>query len=38
MMLAFCKERRIDRFGNLNTTVIGDYEKPSVVAGSGGAV
>jgi glutaconate CoA-transferase, subunit B len=29
---------QIDRFGNLNTTVVGDYEKPKVrLPGSGGA-
>ncbi|HET6266550.1 MAG TPA: CoA-transferase [Acidobacteriota bacterium] len=34
----FLQGSQIDRFGNLNTTVIGSYEKPSVrLPGSGGA-
>lgn len=36
--VGFLQGSQIDRFGNLNTTVIGDYEKPSVrLPGSGGA-
>ncbi|MGI8732578.1 MAG: CoA-transferase subunit beta [Pyrinomonadaceae bacterium] len=36
--VGFLQGAQIDRFGNLNTTVIGDYEKPSVrLPGSGGA-
>jgi glutaconate CoA-transferase, subunit B len=35
---AFLGGAQIDRFGNLNTTVIGDYESPKVrLPGSGGA-
>lgn len=36
--VGFLQGSQIDRFGNLNTTVIGDYHKPSVrLPGSGGA-
>src|SRR5438552_13066005 len=36
--VGFLQGSQIDRFGNLNTTVIGEYEKPSVrLPGSGGA-
>src|SRR5213593_4997539 len=36
--VAFLGGAQIDRFGNLNTTVIGDYAKPKVrLPGSGGA-
>jgi glutaconate CoA-transferase subunit B len=36
--VAFLGGAQIDRFGNLNTTVIGDYEHPTVrLPGSGGA-
>ena len=36
--VAFLGGAQIDRFGNLNTTVIGDYENPKVrLPGSGGA-
>ncbi|MGH9863738.1 MAG: CoA-transferase subunit beta [Candidatus Acidiferrales bacterium] len=36
--VGFLGGAQIDRFGNLNTTVIGDYEKPKVrLPGSGGA-
>jgi len=36
--VAFLGGAQIDRFGNLNTTVIGDYDKPKVrLPGSGGA-
>ena len=36
--VAFLGGAQIDRFGNLNTTVIGDYESPKVrLPGSGGA-
>jgi glutaconate CoA-transferase subunit B len=36
--VAFLGAAQIDRFGNLNTTVIGDYRKPKVrLPGSGGA-
>jgi glutaconate CoA-transferase subunit B len=36
--VAFLGGAQIDRFGNLNTTVIGDWEKPKVrLPGSGGA-
>jgi glutaconate CoA-transferase subunit B len=36
--VGFLQGAQIDRFGNLNTTVIGDYEKPKVrLPGSGGA-
>lgn len=36
--LAFLGGAQVDRFGNLNTTVIGDYAKPKVrLPGSGGA-
>ena len=36
--VGFLQGAQIDRFGNLNTTVIGDYEKPTVrFPGSGGA-
>ena len=36
--VGFLQGAQIDRFGNLNTTVIGNYEKPSVrLPGSGGA-
>jgi glutaconate CoA-transferase, subunit B len=36
--VAFLGGAQIDRFGNLNTTVIGDYEHPKVrLPGSGGA-
>lgn len=36
--VGFLQGSQIDRFGNLNTTVIGDYQKPSVrLPGSGGA-
>jgi glutaconate CoA-transferase subunit B len=35
---AFLGAAQIDRFGNINTTVIGDYERPKVrLPGSGGA-
>ncbi|MFQ5610957.1 MAG: CoA-transferase subunit beta [Anaerolineae bacterium] len=35
---AFLGAAQIDRFGNLNTTVIGDYQRPKVrLPGSGGA-
>ena len=36
--VAFLGAAQIDRFGNINTTVIGNYEKPKVrLPGSGGA-
>ena len=36
--VAFLGAAQIDRFGNINTTVIGDYTKPKVrLPGSGGA-
>jgi glutaconate CoA-transferase subunit B len=36
--VGFLQGAQIDRFGNLNTTVVGDYAKPSVrLPGSGGA-
>jgi glutaconate CoA-transferase subunit B len=36
--VAFLGAAQIDRFGNINTTVIGDYQKPKVrLPGSGGA-
>jgi glutaconate CoA-transferase subunit B len=36
--VAFLGAAQIDRFGNINTTVIGDYHKPKVrLPGSGGA-
>ncbi len=36
--VAFLGGAQIDRFGNLNTTVIGDYQRPKVrLPGSGGA-
>ena len=36
--VGFLQGAQIDRFGNLNTTVVGDYHKPSVrLPGSGGA-
>ncbi len=36
--VGFLQGAQIDRFGNLNTTVVGDYEKPTVrLPGSGGA-
>ena len=36
--VGFLQGAQIDRFGNLNTTVIGDYDHPSVrLPGSGGA-
>ena len=36
--VAFLGASQIDRFGNINTTVIGDYESPKVrLPGSGGA-
>lgn len=36
--VGFLQGAQIDRFGNLNTTVIGDYEEPKVrLPGSGGA-
>jgi glutaconate CoA-transferase subunit B len=36
--VAFLGGAQIDRYGNLNTTVIGDYERPKVrLPGSGGA-
>lgn len=36
--VGFLQGAQIDRFGNLNTTVVGEYEKPSVrLPGSGGA-
>src|SRR5438309_3862806 len=36
--VAFLGGAQVDRFGNLNTTVIGDYERPRVrLPGSGGA-
>ncbi len=36
--VGFLEGVQIDRFGNINTTVIGPYEKPTVrLAGSGGA-
>jgi glutaconate CoA-transferase subunit B len=36
--VAFLGAAQIDRFGNLNTTVIGDYHKPETrLSGSGGA-
>src|SRR5207244_9697583 len=36
--VGFLGASQIDRFGNINTTVIGDYEKPKVrLPGSGGA-
>lgn len=36
--VGFLQGAQIDRFGNLNTTVIGDYQHPSVrLPGSGGA-
>src|SRR5919201_5936115 len=37
--VGFLAGAQIDRYGNLNTTVIGDYTRPSVrLPGSGGAV
>jgi len=36
--VGFLQGAQIDRFGNLNTTVIGDYARPKVrLPGSGGA-
>src|SRR5262245_32898829 len=36
--LGFLGAAQIDRFGNINTTVIGDYDKPAVrLPGAGGA-
>ena len=36
--VGFLQGAQVDRFGNLNTTVVGKYEKPSVrLPGSGGA-
>ena len=36
--VGFLQGAQIDRFGNLNTTVVGDYKKPTVrLPGSGGA-
>ncbi len=36
--VGFLQGAQIDRYGNLNTTVVGDYKKPSVrLPGSGGA-
>lgn len=36
--VGFLSGAQLDRFGNINTTVIGDYEEPSVrLPGSGGA-
>ncbi len=36
--VGFLQGSQIDRFGNINTTVIGDYERPAVrLPGSGGA-
>jgi glutaconate CoA-transferase subunit B len=36
--VGFLQGSQIDRFGNINTTVIGDYERPTVrLPGSGGA-
>ena len=36
--IGFLQGAQIDRFGNLNTTVVGDYAKPTVrLPGSGGA-
>ena len=36
--VGFLQGAQIDRFGNLNTTVVGDYQKPKVrLPGSGGA-
>src|SRR4051812_47383492 len=36
--VGFLQGAQIDRFGNLNTTVVGNYEKPTVrLPGSGGA-
>ena len=36
--VGFLQGSQIDRFGNLNTTVVGDYSRPSVrLPGSGGA-
>jgi glutaconate CoA-transferase, subunit B len=38
MDVGFLSAAQIDRFGNLNTTVIGDYEKPKTrLPGAGGA-
>jgi glutaconate CoA-transferase subunit B len=38
IQVAFLGAAQIDRFGNLNTTVIGDYHRPKVrLPGSGGA-
>jgi glutaconate CoA-transferase subunit B len=38
IQVAFLGAAQIDRFGNINTTVIGDYERPKVrLPGSGGA-
>lgn len=38
MTLGFLSGAQVDRFGNLNSTVIGDYAKPKVrLPGSGGA-
>ena len=38
IQVAFLGAAQIDRFGNLNSTVIGDYHKPKVrLPGSGGA-
>jgi glutaconate CoA-transferase subunit B len=37
-MIGFLSGAQVDRFGNLNTTVIGDYRRPTVrLPGSGGA-
>ena len=36
--VGFLGAAQIDRFGNINTTVIGDYEQPKVrLPGAGGA-
>jgi glutaconate CoA-transferase, subunit B len=36
--VGFLQGAQVDRFGNLNTTVVGDYQKPTVrLPGSGGA-
>jgi len=36
--VGFLQGAQVDRFGNLNTTVVGDYKKPTVrLPGSGGA-
>ena len=38
IQVAFLGAAQIDRFGNINTTVIGDYHNPKVrLPGSGGA-